>query len=35
MPNIAGGNHLAKILVGDNHMQLIEEYREKEKEYIT
>lgn len=35
MPHIAGGNHLAKILVGDNHMQLIEEYREREKEYIA
>lgn len=35
MPHIAGGNHLAKILVGDNHMELIEEYREREKPYIS
>ncbi len=35
MPHIAGGNHLAKILVGDDHMKLIEEYREREKPYIS
>ncbi len=34
MPHIAGGNHLAKILVDDNHLQLIEEYKAKEKKYI-
>ncbi len=35
MPHIAGGNHLAKILVGDDHMRLIEEYRQREKPYIA
>lgn len=34
MPHIAGGNHLAKLLVDDNHLKLIEEYKEKEKPYI-
>ena len=34
MPHIAGGNHLANILVDDNHLKLIEEYKEREKEYI-
>ena len=35
MPHIAGGNHLAKILVDDNHLKLIEEYREKERDYLN
>ena len=35
MPHIAGGNHLAHILVDDNHLQLIEEYAAKEKKYIA
>lgn len=35
MPHIAGGNHLAKILVDDNHLELIEEYKNKEKNYIS
>lgn len=35
MPHIAGGNHLAKLLVDDNHLKLIEEYKEKEKPYIS
>ena len=34
MPHIAGGNHLAHILVDDNHLELIEKYAAKEKEYI-
>lgn len=34
MPHIAGGNHLANLLVEDNHLKLIEEYKEKEKKYI-
>lgn len=34
MPHIAGGNHLANILVEDNHLKLIEEYKEREKDYI-
>lgn len=34
MPHIAGGNHLAKILVDENHLQLIEEYKRKEKSFI-
>ncbi len=35
MPHIAGGNHLAKLLIDDNHLKLIEEYKEKEKAYIS
>jgi len=35
MPHIAGGNHLASILVNDNHLKLIEDYKEKEKGYIS
>lgn len=35
MPHIAGGNHLAKILVEKNHLRLIEEYKEKEISYIS
>lgn len=34
MPHIAGGNHLAKILIDENHLQLIEEYKRKEKSFI-
>lgn len=35
MPHIAGGNHLAKLLIEENHLKLIEEYKEREKSYIT
>ena len=35
MPHIAGGNHLAKLLIDDNHLQLIEEYKRKEMPYIS
>lgn len=35
MPHIAGGNHLAKILVEGNEMELIEKYRIREKDYIS
>ncbi|KKQ34672.1 MAG: Transporter, CPA2 family [Microgenomates group bacterium GW2011_GWA2_37_6] len=35
VPHIAGGNHLAKILVDENHMELIEEYASREKSYIS
>ncbi len=35
MPHIAGGNHLAKILVEGNELELIEKYRIKEKDYIS
>ena len=35
MPHIAGGNHLAKLLMDENHLQLIEEYKIKEKSYIS
>ena len=35
MPHIAGGNHLANILVDENHLRLIEEYAAKEKKYIA
>src|SRR3989338_6805688 len=30
IPHIAGGHHLAKILVDENHMELIEKYRQKD-----
>ena len=30
IPHIAGGHHLAKILVEENHMELIEKYKEKD-----
>lgn len=35
MPHIAGGNHLANILVSDDHLKLIEEHKQKEKVYIS
>ncbi len=35
MPHIAGGNHLANILIADDHIKLIEEYKEKEKIYVS
>ncbi|MBI2621505.1 MAG: cation:proton antiporter [Candidatus Levybacteria bacterium] len=35
VPHIAGGHHLAKILVDEDHMELIEKYAAREKEYIN
>lgn len=35
MPHVAGGNHLAKILIDRDQLSLIEKYREKEKIYIS
>ncbi len=35
MPHVAGGNHLANILIEKNHLKLIEEYKEKEKSYYS
>ena len=35
MPHIAGGHHLAELLLDDNHLELIEKYREKEKSYVA
>lgn len=35
MPHIAGGNHLAKLLIEENHLKLIEEYKIREKSYIS
>lgn len=35
VPHIAGGHHLAKILVDEDHMELIEEYGRREKAYIS
>jgi len=35
VPHIAGGHHLAKILVDQNHMELIEKYRIKEEKYLS
>lgn len=30
LPHVAGGHHLAKILVDENHLEIIEEYKKKE-----
>lgn len=30
MPHVAGGHHLAKLLIDEDHMELIEKYREKD-----
>lgn len=30
LPHVAGGHHLAKILVDDRHLEIIEEYKKKE-----
>jgi Kef-type K+ transport system membrane component KefB len=35
LPHIAGGHHLAKILVEKNHIDLIQHYREKEKPQLS
>jgi len=35
VPHIAGGHHLAKILVDERHMELIEKYAAREKSYIA
>lgn len=35
MPHVAGGNHLANLLISDNHLELIEEYKAKEKSLIS
>ncbi len=34
VPHIAGGHHLAKILVDENHMEMIEKYKKKEENLI-
>jgi voltage-gated potassium channel Kch len=35
MPHIAGGHHLAGILIDDKRLELIERYRKKEQRYIS
>jgi Kef-type K+ transport system membrane component KefB len=35
MPHIAGGNHLAKLLMNEDHLRMIEEYKDKEKSYVS
>lgn len=35
MPHVAGGSHLANLLLDENHLELIEEYKEKEKNFIA
>lgn len=35
LPHLAGGQHLAKILVDKNHLELIEEYKAKDSKYFT
>lgn len=34
LPHLAGGRHIAKILVDKNHLQLIEDYKIKDKNYL-
>lgn len=34
LPHLAGGRHIAKILVDENHLELIEEYRMRDKNYL-
>lgn len=34
LPHLAGGRHLAKILVDSNHMELIEDFKAKDKSYL-
>lgn len=35
LPHLAGGQHLAKILVDKNHLELIEEYKTKDFSYLS
>jgi len=35
LPHVAGGHHLAKILVDDKHIELIEEYRKKDLDQFS
>ncbi len=34
LPHLAGGHHLAKILLDGNHLELIERYKEKDLSYL-
>lgn len=34
LPHLAGGHHLAKILVDNKHLEMIEKYKEKDLEYL-
>ena len=34
LPHLAGGRHIAKILVDEKHLELIEEYRMRDKNYL-
>lgn len=35
VPHVAGGHHLARLLVDDNRIELIEKYKAREKSYIS
>ena len=35
LPHLAGGRHLAKILVEKNHLKLIEDYRDKDMSFLS
>ncbi|MBP6882207.1 MAG: cation:proton antiporter [Candidatus Levybacteria bacterium] len=35
LPHLAGGHHLAKILVNDDDLEMIEKYKEKDLQYLT
>jgi Trk K+ transport system NAD-binding subunit len=34
LPHLAGGHHLAKILVDKNHLEMIEKYKARDMEYL-
>lgn len=34
LPHLAGGHHLAKILISDNHLEIIEKFKAKDMEYL-
>ena len=35
LPHLAGGRHLAKILIDKKHLELIEEYKAKDLSFFT
>lgn len=34
LPHLAGGHHLAKILISNNHLEIIEKFKAKDMEYL-
>ncbi len=35
LPNLAGGHHLAKMLINGNHLEMIEKFKAKDMEYLS